>query len=91
MNNMKWADEVNRYIESEINARTVRLSCYLSMVLECFCKYLENNKTGGWRLQDITEEDIIKFYLSNHGDGEADADRYLAEIRRFMKFIKKNK
>ena len=79
---------VNLYVEKEAELQVNSMKLYRSMVLEYFGRYLDASKGVSWTPADIANEDVVRFYLESHGDGEKDADRYLAEIRKFMRFLK---
>jgi len=86
--NREWGEAVRMYVETEAEVKANSMKLYTTMVLEYFGKYLDTKKGEGWKPVDVTNEDVVRFYLESHGDGESDADRYLSEIRRFIKFIK---
>lgn len=87
----EWNKSVNQYVETEAEMQVNSMKLYRFMVLGYFGKYLDEHKPEGWTPSDVTNEDVVRFYLESHGDGEADADRYLAEIRKFMRFMKVRK
>ncbi len=84
----EWSKTVNLYVETEAEFQVNSMKLYRFMVLGYFGRYLDANKGEGWKLDDVTNEDVVRFYLESHGDGETDADRYLSEIRKFMRFLK---
>lgn len=87
----EWSKTVNLYIEAETELQVNSMKLYRFMVLGYFGRYLDTIKGVGWTPADVTNEDVVRFYLESHGDGEADADRYLSEIRKFMRYLELRK
>ena len=84
----EWSKAVSLYVETEAELQVNSMKLYRFMVLGYFGRYLDEHKGISWTPADVTNEDVVRFYLDSHGDGETDADRYLSEIRKFMRYLK---
>ena len=59
----EWSKTVNLYVETEAEFQVNSMKLYTFMVLGYFGRYLDANKGEGWTPADVTNEDVVRFYL----------------------------
>ena len=82
-----YDEMVNLYIEDE----KLRIYCELNIqkrrLLDNFALFMDKTKGDDWDINDITKDDIERYYMEAYNNMDIRADNTVQEVNHFMRFI----